>query len=103
MDISNIVSVFSMVIAGGALALSLISTLKKGAKEDSAQIARMMTMLDSLTNDMKEIKDDFRRDIVEMKTTYQADHDKLTIVERDLKSCFRRYDELSARVKEIEK
>ena len=100
MEVSSIIS---MIIAGGALALSLISTLKKSAKEDSAQIAKMMTLLDGLANDMREIKDDFRRDIAELKVSHQSDHDKIIILERDLKTCWNRYDELSSRIRGVEK
>lgn len=99
----EISSIFSIVIAGGALALSLISTLKKGAKEDSAQIARMMTLLDGLSADMREIKDDFRRDMAELKASRQNDHDRLVVLEQNVKTCFKKYDELSARLMEVEK
>lgn len=96
-------SIISLLIAAGALVLSVISTLKKNTKEDSATIAKMMAMLDSLTHDMKEIKDDFRRDIAELKAGHQSDHDRIVVLERDLKTCWNRYDELSARMRGVDK
>ena len=94
-------SIISLLIAAGALVLSVVSTLKKNTKEDSAQIAKMMALLDGLANDMREIKDDFRRDIAELKVSHQTDHDKIIILERDLKTCWNRYDELSARMRGV--
>lgn len=91
MEVGNIIS---LLIAAGALALSVVSTLKKNTKEDSAQIAQMMTMLNGLSSDMKEIKEDFRRDLAELKASYQQDHDRLVIVERDMKAVWRRIDEI---------
>jgi len=95
MDVSTAIS---MIIAGGALALSLITTLKRNTKEDSATIAKMLAMLDSLAIDMKEIKDDFRRDIAELKVSHQTDHDNLVVVSRDQKSIWRSIDEIKAQI-----
>lgn len=94
MNISSIVSILSMLIAAGALTFSIITGAKKNTKEDSAQIAQMMTMLNGLASDMKEIKDDFRRDIAELKASHQKDHDKIVVLEQSVKAAWHRIDEI---------
>lgn len=91
----------SMAVAAGALILSIISTLKKTAKEDSAQITKIMTMLEIVQGDVAEIKEDFRRDIAELKASYQQDHDRLVVVERDLKTVWRSVDEVKLQVNHL--
>lgn len=87
-------SIGSMVVALIALLLSIYNGGKKETKESEAQMAKMMTMLDELTEDMREIKDDFRRDIAELKAIYQQDHDRIIKLEMSLDTAWKRIDEI---------
>lgn len=95
MEVSNLIS---LLIAAGALILSVVSTLRRNTKEDSSTIAKMMAMLDNLSKDVQEIKDDFRRDIAELKVNHQSDHDRIVIMERDLKTAWRAIEEVKLQV-----
>lgn len=88
------VSIGSMAVALLALLLSIYNNGKKETKEISENIAKIMTRMDGLTGDVQEIKDDFRREMSELKANYQADHDKIIKLELSLETAWKRIDEL---------
>lgn len=94
----NLVSVGSMVVALVALLLSIYNNGKKESKEESEEIAKIMTRLDSLAGDVREIKDDFRREMADLKAGYQADHDRIIKLEMKMESANKKIDELKGRV-----
>lgn len=100
MDFATMGSIGSVTVALIALLVSVFSTGKKETKEDSAHLSQMMTKLDELAEDLKEIKDDFRREIAELKAAHQSDHDKLIKLEISLDTAWKRIDELRAKAKE---
>lgn len=93
-DNVNIVSIGSLVVAALALLISIFNNSKKETREESEEIAKIMTRLDSLADDVREIKDDFRREMAELKASYREDHDRIIKLEMSLDTAWRRIDEL---------
>lgn len=87
-------SVGSMAVALIALLLSIYNSGKKETKEDSARITQIMTRMEEVSEDVKEIKEDFRREVAELKASYQVDHDKITKLEYSLDTAWKRIDEI---------
>jgi len=84
----------SFIIAALALLLSIHNAAKKDTKEVSEQIAQIMTRLDALSGDVQEIKDDLRREVAELKASYQKDHDRIIKLELSLDTAWKRIDEI---------
>lgn len=87
-------SIGSFVVAAAALLISIYNSGKREAKEVSEQIAQIMARLEALSDDVQEIKDDFRREIAELKASYQVDHDRIIKLELSLDTAWKRIDEL---------
>ena len=86
----------SFIVAALALLLSIHNAAKKDSKEVSEQIAQVMTRLDALSEDVQEIKDDFRREVADLKAAYNKDHDRIIRLEYSLEAAWKRIDEIRA-------
>jgi len=67
----------SIIIAGAALLFSFYQASKKDTKEGTAEIAKVMAKLDSILEDVQEIKNDR----IELKRSIQEDHDRIIRLE----------------------
>ena len=76
----------SMAVAFVALLLSIYNNGRKETKEVSEDIAKIMTRLDDLTGDVREIKDDFRREMADLKASYASDHDRIIKLEMSMET-----------------
>ncbi len=86
----------SLIVAIFALLLSFFNGTKKNTKEDSSQIATILTKLDSLSGDMREIKND----IADLRQSMLIDHDKIIKLELSLETAWKRIDEIRE-IKEV--
>ena len=87
-------SIGSVVVALIALLVSIYNNGKKATEEDSVRITQIMARMEEMSEDIKEIKEDFRREVAELKASYQVDHDRITKLEYSLDTAWRRIDEL---------
>ena len=96
--ILNIVSIGSLCVALAAFLLSIYNNGKKESKEESEELAKIMTRLVSLSEDVREIKEDFRREISDLKASHQQDHDRIIKLEMKMESANKKIDELRGKV-----
>ena len=94
MDIPSIVS---CAVAAIALIVSIYNNGRKDTKEVTEQISQCLIRIDSLSGDVKEIKDDFRREMAELKAANRSDHDRIIKMEMSLDTAWKRIDEIRAR------
>ena len=90
----NLASIGSLIVALVALLVSIYNNGKKESKEESEEIAKIMARLGSVAEDVREIKDDFRREISDLKASYQSDHDRIIKLEMKMESANKKIDEL---------
>lgn len=96
MDFATMGSVGSVIVAVVALLASLAANMRKDTKDDSMQMARLMAKLDSIGDDLKEVK----ADVTGLRQSIQDNHDRIIILERDMQTAWKRIDELRAKAKE---
>lgn len=70
-------SVGSLVVALVALLVSILNTSKKEARDGGSQMTMVITKLDGLLDDMREIKSD----MTELRSSIQDDHDRIVKLE----------------------
>ena len=83
-------SVGSLVVAAIALILSIWNTQKKDSKESTSQITMMMAKLDSISEDIRDLK----KDVTDMRVSIQDNHDRVLKLEMSLETAWKRIDEL---------
>lgn len=83
-------SVGSLVVAAIALILSIWNTQKKDSKESTSQITMMMAKLDSISEDIRDLK----KDVTDMRVSIQDNHDRVLKLEMSLDTAWKRIDEL---------
>lgn len=86
---STAASVGSVVVAFIALLVSILNTTKKDAKNGGSQMAMVITKLDGLSDDMRELKND----MVELRQSLQDDHDRIVKMEMRLENFEARLNE----------
>lgn len=72
----------SAVVAALALLLSLWNAFKKDTKDNTKEMTMVITKLDGLSDDMREIK----RDMNELRASIQDDHDRIIKLEEAMSS-----------------
>ena len=83
-------SIGSVVVAVVALIVSIANTQKKEARDNGTQIAEVLAKLNSLSDDMRELKSD----MAELRQSMQNDHDRIIKLEMSLDTAWKRIDEL---------
>ena len=83
-------SIGSVVVAVVALIVSIANTQKKEARDNGTQIAEELAKLNSLSDDMRELKSD----MAELRQSMQNDHDRIIKLEMSLDTAWKRIDEL---------
>ena len=83
-------SVGSLVVAAIALILSIWNTQKKDSKASTSQITMMMAKLDSISEDIRDLK----KDVTDMRVSIQDNHDRVLKLEMSLDTAWKRIDEL---------
>lgn len=83
-------SIGSLVVAAVALILSIWNTSKKDNKESTSQITMMMAKLDSISDDIRDLK----KDVSDMRASIQDNHDRVLKLEMSLETAWKRIDEL---------
>ena len=83
-------SIGSLVVAAIALIVSLWNTSKKDNKESISQNTMMMAKLDSISDDIRDLK----KDVTDMRLQIQDNHDRVLKLEMSLETAWKRIDEL---------
>ena len=86
-DFANIGSLGVAIVA---LLISAWNTSKKDSKEDTMQITSMMLKLDSISEDIRDVK----KDVADMRANIQDNHDRILKLEMSLNTAWVRIDEL---------
>ena len=86
----DVVSAGSLIIAFVALVMSIWNTSKKDSKEHTQQITMVMAKLDSISEDIKDLK----KDVSDMRVSIQDNHDRIIKLEMSLSTAWKRIDEL---------
>lgn len=85
-DIVSIVSVLSMFV------FSMINLWRSGradTEKDAQEMTKISLQLDTLQKGIDEIKSEIK----DMKADIRKDHDKLVVLERDVKTLWNKYNE----------
>ena len=80
----------SFIVAAIALLISVYNSVKKGNKEDGAQTAMILTKLDSISDDLREVK----KDVMGLRQAVQDNHDRILKLEMSLDTAWKRIDEI---------
>ena len=83
-------SIGSLIVAAVALLVSLWNTSKKDNKENTSQITMMMAKLDSISDDIRDLK----KEVSDMRQSIQDNHDRVLKLEMSLETAWKRIDEL---------
>lgn len=83
-------SVGSVLVAIVALIVSIVSSMKKNTKEDTSQVTMMMAKLDSIQDDIRDLK----KEVSDMRASIQDNHDRVIKLEMSLETAWKRIDEL---------
>lgn len=83
-------SIGSCIVAAIALIISIFSSSKKATKEDTSQVTMMMAKLDSISDDIRDLK----KDVSDMRASIQDNHDRVLKLEISLETAWKRIDEL---------
>lgn len=83
-------SIGSLVVAAIALIVSLWNSSKKENKESEGRITLMMAKLDSIQDDIRDLK----KDVTDMRVQIQDNHDRVLKLEMSLETAWKRIDEL---------
>ena len=92
-------AVGSFVVAALAFLLSVISVVQKNAGTNATQMAKLEVKLDSIIDDLKDLKSDFssqRHKLDDLK-------EKFIILERDQTTIWKRIDELKVSIETLQK
>ena len=90
MDLKDVATILSLIIAAAAL----WRNLKGDSKNDGAQISEILVKMALVQSDLKEIKADFKTEIKGLKADFENMKDRITVVEQSLKSAHKRIDEM---------
>lgn len=90
MDLKDVATILSLIIAAAAL----WRNLKGDSKNDGAQISEILVKMELVQSDLKEIKADFKAEIKGLKADIENMKDRITVVEQSLKSAHKRIDEM---------
>lgn len=94
MDYANIASV---AVAAIAVLISIFNGSKKNTKDDTMQIAMVMAKLDTMSDDLREVK----KEMSGLRQKIDESHDKAILLERDMATMWKRIDELRTKVGEM--
>ena len=83
-------SIGSLIVAAIALILSIWNTQKKDSKESTSQTTMMMAKLDSISDNIRDLK----KDVTDMRVSVQDNHDRVLKLEMSLETAWKRIDEL---------
>lgn len=83
-------SVGSLIVAAIALLLSVLNTTKKDTKDTIHQMTKLITKLDTISEDIRDIK----RDMTDMRVSIQDNHDRILKLEMSLSTAWKRIDEI---------
>lgn len=86
-------SILSGLVALVALVISIFSTTKKETKEDSTQTATLMAKLDSISEDIRDMK----KDLTDLRMSVQDNHDRIIKLEISQDSLWKEINELRKR------
>lgn len=95
MNIATAASIGSVAIAFLALLFSFISNLRNSTKDDTSQMVAMLTKLDGISDDLRDLK----KDVAGLRGQIQDNHDRVLILERDTATMWKRIDEIRAQLK----
>lgn len=87
---SAVSSLGSLIVAAAALLTSIIVNFRKSNKDDFSQIAMMLTKLDMIQDDIKDMKNN----LSDMRQDIQDNHDRVLKIEMSLETAWKRIDEL---------
>lgn len=77
-------------ISAGIAALALLISVFNTSKKDTHQVARMMAKLDSISEDVRDVK----KDLIYTKNSIQDNHDRIIKLEMSLKAAWKQIDEM---------
>lgn len=83
-------SLGSMIVALLSLLLSGITIVRNNTKNDSMQIATIMAKLETISEDVRDVK----KDVTGLRQSIQDNHDRVLILERDMATMWKRIDEI---------
>ena len=89
-DLKDAATVLSLLIA----ALALWRNVKGDQKGEGAQIQAILTKMELMQSDLKEIKADFKAELKGLKTDFDQMKERLIRVEQKASSVHKRIDEL---------
>ena len=89
-DLKDAATVLSLLIA----ALALWRNVKGDQKGEGAQIQAILTKMELMQSDLKEIKADFKAELKGLKTDFDQMKERLIKVEQKASSAHKRIDEL---------
>lgn len=89
-DLKDAATVLSLLIA----ALALWRNVKGDQKGEGAQIQAILTKMELMQSDLKEIKADFKAELKGLKTDFDQMKERLVKVEQKASSAHKRIDEL---------
>lgn len=90
MDFSQGMTVLALLISAAAL----FRNLKGDNKSEGAQISALLTKVELIQSDLKEIKSDFKAEVRGLRTDLEGVKERVTIVEQSTKSAHKRIDGL---------
>lgn len=83
-------SLGSMIVALLSLLISGITIVRNNTKNDSMQIATIMAKLETISEDVRDVK----KDVTGLRQSIQDNHDRVLILERDMATMWKRIDEM---------
>ena len=86
----NIANVGSFVVAALALLVSFLTNIKRDTRQDTTQIATIMAKLDSISEDIRDVK----KDVAGLRQSVQDNHDRILKLEMSLDTAWKRIDEI---------
>lgn len=90
MDFSQGMTILALLISAAAL----FRNLKGDNKSEGAQISALLTKVELIQSDLKEIKSDFKAEVRGLRTDLEGVKERVTIVEQSAKSAHKRIDGL---------
>lgn len=90
MDFSQGMTILALLISAAAL----FRNLKGDNKSEGAQISALLTKVELIQSDLKEIKSDFKAEVRGLRTDLESIKERVTIVEQSAKSAHKRIDGL---------
>lgn len=90
MDFSQGMTVLALLISAAAL----FRNLKGDNRSEGAQISALLTKVELIQSDLKEIKSDFKAEVRGLRTDLESIKERVTIVEQSTKSAHKRIDGL---------